>query len=157
MKYILPLPFTAELNQGFSYSALKQVLYSGAKSISGLPRGCCFCLVSPDASIKDTRLTGASSVWELSAHQLINSANKAKLLGNTLALLPLPLSPTMARRTKWGDPPRGLQDLRLEFMLLYFPAVKDTLTCIAIISLLHPSAGRNAFAESKVQPVFTTD
>lgn len=36
--------------------------------------------LSPDASIKNTLMTGASSVRELSTHQLINSPKKAELL-----------------------------------------------------------------------------
>jgi len=83
--------------------------------------------LSPDASIKNSLMTGASSVRELSTHQLINSPKKAELL--CLSVLSYSLGgssascfllPAVARRAKWGDHPQGLQGLRLQFMLLFF-------------------------------------
>lgn len=53
--------------------------------------------LSPDASIKNTLMTGAFPVRELSAHHLINSAKEARLLSSALRLALLSDSPGCPR------------------------------------------------------------
>lgn len=84
--------------------------------------------LSPDASIKNTLMTGASSVRELSTHQLINSPKKAELLCLSLlsfsvALL-LPAS-CCGPKGKAGRSPSGAAGPQASVHVFAFPFRTD--------------------------------
>lgn len=141
--------------EGFSDSALKKVHSpSGAKSIQGLLPRCCFFCLSPlmhllrivrwpelppsDSSVLTNWLTlhGEPSCYPLALlSHCLGGSNSAS---------------AKAWRAKRGNHPQGLQDLRLEFMILFFQLGRTFLDKQLFISLFHLWTEKDNFAESKV-------